>query len=218
MHNVCESLAFTAQKTEESVTNGLPVGTCGCEVAIIVRACELARQHTYHHHTRQQQGAPKPLGLRASEQRTAAGKAGTARKRSKRSARPILLADIVRRHLQLLRVSHVQHLLYVPALLRVRGAHAQAQEARGEEEPPVRRRHLGPQRERRHRRPHPLHQGAELPRRAHRRVRHRRQLHRRHGRRGPRGRRHRLPPPQRQGGGEGLRARLRLPGHPRAVR
>lgn len=61
MHNVCESLAFPAQKTEETVTNGLLVGTSGREVAIIIRAYE---HHTYLKPTRHEQGAEALLSAR----------------------------------------------------------------------------------------------------------------------------------------------------------
>ena len=63
-------------------------------------------------------GAPKAASKVGRE-------ASAARKRSK-GARSVLLAYLVRGHIQLLRLLGVHHLLYVSALLRVRGAHPQA--------------------------------------------------------------------------------------------
>ena len=154
--------------------------------------------------------------MRRSQSSPARGRPQVVRGRA--GARPILLADIVRGYLQLLRLHHVYHLLYLSAVLRARRTFSQAEAARREKEPSIRRRRLRPQRERGHRRFDPLYQGAELPDRADRRVRHRRQLHRQHRRRGARGGRNRVQALQHRAGWQGLRARLRLQDYPEPVR
>ena len=63
-------------------------------------------------------GAPQAASMVGRE-------ASAARKRSK-GARSVLLAYLVRGCIQLLRLLGVYHLLYVSALLRVRGAYPQA--------------------------------------------------------------------------------------------
>ena len=137
--------------------------------------------------------------------------------RGRAGARPILLADIVCGYLQLLRLHHVYHLLYLSALLRACRAFTQAEAACREKEPPIRRRRFCPQRKHGHRRLDPLHQGAELSDRADRRVRHRRQLHRQHRRCGARGGRDCVQAIQHRTGWQRLCARLRLQDYPQPV-
>ena len=185
MQNVCENRVIPSEKTEETVTNGTP---CSWPT---VRAAECA---IIDGEASRKRGSPAGSARWHRPQRTEGRPVKGAGEVLDQFFSQISFVDIFNFCVFLtFSICYTYQLYYVFVVLT-----RKPQELVAKQQPPVRRRRVGAQRERRHRRPHPLHQGAELPAGAHRRVRDRRQLHRRHGRGRPRGRRHRVPPLERR--------------------